>query len=264
MFKDLIEGYPQLKLQWRNHNNWSENTERIAWEKCTEEQQNNFNLREVMPTEVVIDLDFSDIDNWSEENMFVFAKKLREYSKPIIIAANKIDKPLGEELLHKIKNQYKEKIIPCSALAEFWLRKLAEKEIIRYLPGDDTFEILKSDQLTKKERISLDSIHDKILKKYGSTGIQELLNHAVFNILKQIIVYPVYDINSYSDKDGNVLPDAHLIKKGMELREFVAQKVHTELAEHFIYGLDARTKLRLSESYELKNNDIVKIVSAAK
>ena len=54
----------------------------------------------------------------------------------------------------------------------------------------------------------------KILNKFGSSGIQRIINYAVFDVLKQIVVYPVYDLNTFSDKDGNVLPDAHLIKNG--------------------------------------------------
>ena len=61
-----------------------------------------------------------------------------------------------------------------------------------------------------------------------------------------------------------MLPDAHLVKKGMGLKEFVAEKIHSDLAKNFIYGINARTKMRLGEDYELQNGDIVRIVSAAK
>jgi len=53
-----------------------------------------------------------------------------------------------------------------------------------------------------------------------------------------------------------------LVKKGTLLKDFVRKKIHTELAEHFIHGIDARTKKRLGEEYELKKNDIIKIVAA--
>ncbi|MEM1891950.1 MAG: TGS domain-containing protein, partial [Nitrososphaerota archaeon] len=42
----------------------------------------------------------------------------------------------------------------------------------------------------------------------------------------------------------------------------LAYKIHTELGETFIYAIDARTKQRLPEDYELKDRDIIKIVSA--
>ena len=75
-------------------------------------------------------------------------------------------------------------------------------------------------------------------------------------------MYPVFDVAKFSDKDGNVLPDVFLVKNGTPIKEFVAKYVHTELAEGFIHGIDARTNMRLGESYLVKNNDIIKIVSA--
>ena len=61
-----------------------------------------------------------------------------------------------------------------------------------------------------------------------------------------------------------MLPDAHLIGNETKLKEFVDEKIHSDLAKNFIYGINGRTKMRLGESYELRNRDIIKIVSAAK
>jgi len=38
--------------------------------------------------------------------------------------------------------------------------------------------------------------------------------------------------------------------------------IHTDIGEGFIYALDAKRKMRIAEDYELKNNDVIKIVSA--
>jgi len=40
--------------------------------------------------------------------------------------------------------------------------------------------------------------------------------------------------------------------------------IHTEIGDNFIYAVDAKRKMRISEDYELKHNDVIKIVSAAK
>lgn len=77
-----------------------------------------------------------------------------------------------------------------------------------------------------------------------------------------ICVYPVSDVNNYSDNNNNILPDVFLVKKGTLLKDFVRKKIHSDLAKHFIHGIDARTKRRLGENYELQHNDVVKIVSA--
>ena len=88
------------------------------------------------------------------------------------------------------------------------------------------------------------------------------MNYSLFNIGKQICVYPVADFNNFTDNNGNILPDAFIIKEGTTLKDFVNDNIHSDLAKHFIYGVDARSKKRLSENYILKHNDIIKIVSA--
>jgi len=208
-------------------------------------------------------LDFEHLTSWNEEDVLLFATKLREISKPIVVVANKIDKPVSEKIFKEISKKIKN-FLPCSALAELWLRKYAEKEIIDYLPGNSSFIIKDESKLKPQELDALNNIQEKILNIYGSTGIQNVINFAVFNVLNQIVVYPVYDLNLFSDKDGNVLPDAHLVEKGTKLKEFVNEKIHSDLAKNFIYGINGKTKLRLGESYVLENNDVIKIVSAIK
>ncbi len=209
-------------------------------------------------------MNFEKLTNWTEPDILNFAKKLREISKPILIAANKIDKAAGEDIFLKISQKYENKIIPCSALAEYWLRKYEEQHILKYTPGNADFRLINPEKLSEAEKNALINIKEKIFKNFKNTGIQEVLNYAVFTVLKQIVVYPVYDANNFSDKDGRVLPDAHLISQGMKLKDFVKSKIHSDLAKNFIYGLDAKSKMRLGENYELKNNDVIKIVTAAK
>ncbi|MGD2072621.1 MAG: DUF933 domain-containing protein, partial [Candidatus Thorarchaeota archaeon] len=88
-----------------------------------------------------------------------------------------------------------------------------------------------------------------------------LLNKAVFEFLGLITVYPVHDANALTDTDGNVLPDVYLVPTGTTAKEF-AGYIHTDLMESFIHAIDARTKMRISEKHELKDRDVVKIVSA--
>ncbi|MHA1520513.1 MAG: redox-regulated ATPase YchF [Promethearchaeota archaeon] len=210
------------------------------------------------------DMNFEKMTKWTNSDILKFARKLREISKPILIAANKVDKAAGERIFLEISQKYRDEIIPCSALAEYWLRKYEEQQILDYIPGNKDFKITNPEKLSEVEKNALINIKEKIFKNFKTTGIQEVLNYAVFTILKQIVVYPVYDAKNFSDKDGRVLPDAHLVSQGMKLKDFVKTKIHSDLAKNFIYGLDARSKMRLGENYELKNNDIVKIVTAAK
>ncbi len=198
---------------------------------------------------------------WTAQDILMFSKKLRKISKPIIIIANKIDKEISEKNLNVLKSKYSGPIFPCSALAEQVLRKYHEDKVIEYLPGSTDFKILNQQKLSSKEFETLKKIKDKILRPYQGTGIQKVLNFATFNVSNQICVYPVSDINTYSDNKNNVLPDAFLVEKGTLLRDFVRDKIHSDLAKNFIFGIDARTKKRLGENYELKHNDIIKIVT---
>ena len=201
-------------------------------------------------------------DKWTDEEILQFVQYLQRTAKPIIIAANKIDRPRAEENYEKLKEEFPDTlIVPVSALAERVLKDLDKKGIIKYIPGDDDFEFLKRDELKDEEIAQLEKIRENILKKYGGTGVQKILNNAVFDFLKLITAYPVHDVASLSDADGNVLPDVFLIPEGTTAKEF-AGYIHTDLMESFIHAIDARTNMRVSEKHELKDRDVIKIVSA--
>ena len=207
-------------------------------------------------------LDDSKVAQWTEDDIYIFVDTLRKVSKPIIIAANKIDSPIAQKNFERLSRELKDlTIIPTTALGEYLLKTLAKKGQIRYIPGDNTFEIIDTQGLSEKIIQKLDLLKEKVLDKYGSTGVQKVLEETVFNVLEMICVFPVEDVNKLTDHHGNVLPDAFLIKKGTTAREF-AYKIHTSLGETFIHAIDARTKRRLSENYILQHRDVIKIVSA--
>ncbi|MFX1316808.1 MAG: YchF-related putative GTPase, partial [Promethearchaeota archaeon] len=176
---------------------------------------------------------------WSDQDILIFSQELRAMSKPILIVANKIDKEISEKNLNELKSKYDGPIFPCSALAEHILRKYHEERIINYIPGSTDFKILDQHKLNPKELETLKKIKIKILDPYKGTGVQNVLNFATFDVSDQICVYPVSDINTYSDNKNNVLPDVFLVEKGTLLRDFVRSKIHSDLAENFIFGIDA-------------------------
>ena len=196
------------------------------------------------------------VHEFSDEDLKIFAKKLRKVRMKMVIAANKADKA-PDELIERLLS-LDETVIPTSAYYELALRLASKNGYIKYLPGDEDFEVLKP--LNEKQKRLLDDIR-AFMKKYGGTGVQKAINTLVFDVLGYIVVYPVEDENKFTDSKGNVLPDAFLVKKGTTVRE-LAYKIHTEIGEHFIYAIDAKRKVRIGEDYELKHNDVVKIVSA--
>ncbi|MFX1436943.1 MAG: YchF-related putative GTPase [Promethearchaeota archaeon] len=257
-FKEIIE-----------REDWTKFTKVISTEKrkLVESLHDRLSGVKITKQQIVQSLKESELSGqnpaeWTDLELLEFSKNLRKIAKPILIIANKIDKEISESNLKELKKKYSDPIIPCSALAEHFLRKYQESNIINYIPGSSDFEIVDKSKLNSNELEMLEKIKNKILKPYTGTGIQSALDYASFSMANQICVYPVSDINNYSDNKGNILPDAFLVDKGTLLRDFVRDKIHTDLADNFMFGIDAKTKKRLGENYELQDGDIVKIVTS--
>ncbi|MFH1978569.1 MAG: redox-regulated ATPase YchF [Candidatus Aenigmatarchaeota archaeon] len=193
-----------------------------------------------------------------EDHLIHLVSELRKRNKPIVIAGNKIDTEDGQKNFKLLHDKHKH-IIPCTAECELALREANEHGFIKYNPGDKDFEIVVAHRLTPKQISALEFIKEKILVKYESTGIQNILNHTVFETLDMIAVYPVTNIGKMTDKDGNVLPDVHLVPRGTHLKQF-AGKIHTDLADKFIGGMKTDRK-KVGAEYELKDGDIVEILT---
>jgi ribosome-binding ATPase YchF (GTP1/OBG family) len=196
---------------------------------------------------------------WTQEDIFNFCKVIRIKSKPIVLAANKADLSTVDKNINAMKKTGRD-VIVCASEAENLLRRAAKKGIIHYLPGDNSFSIKQEAELNDQQKKAL-SIISNILSKYGSTGIQEVINYVCFEILNLIVVYPVEDDLKLRDKKGNVLPDARLLPRGSTAKD-LAHAIHADLAKGLLYAIDIRSKQRLSSEYKLKNNDVIKIVSA--
>jgi len=204
-----------------------------------------------------------DYLNWNEKETRDFAWTLRDVSKPTIIVANKMDLPHAEENFERLREEYSDMIvIPSSAEAELTLRRAEQKGYIKYIPGEERFKIIESGKLTDKQKWALNFIRKVILSQYFHTGVQFALNVAVFKLLKMSTVYPVYDQKTLSDKDGNVLPDVHLMPYGATIAD-LAKEVHSALAKGLLYGIDCRDGIRLPITYKLKDRDVISLVSAS-
>ena len=205
-------------------------------------------------------LDAYQSGNWSAEDLSRFVTELRRASKPIIVAANKADKEPAEENLKRIREAGYE-AVPTCAEAELALRRAAKAGLIHYTPGDDDFEILDTPSLTAGQTRGLEMIRKMVFAKWGSTGVQEVINSAFFRLLDTIAVYPVEDAEKLTDHEGRVLPDCYLVPRGTTTKQF-ASLIHTELGESFIHAIDAKTKRRLGDSHVLGENDVIQIVAA--
>ena len=203
------------------------------------------------------------LSTWTDEELRGFVRELRRVAKPILVVANKADIPEAEDNIKRMERELTGiPIVPTSAAAELALRRAARAGLIRYRPGDPGFEIVDESRLTERQKAFLKAVDERVFKKWGGTGVQEALNKIVFDVLGYIVVYPVEDVNKYTDKQGRILPDALLVPRGYTARQ-LAYKIHTDLGRTFLYAINAYTKQRIGESYILEDGDVVRIVAAA-
>jgi ribosome-binding ATPase len=194
-------------------------------------------------------------NTWTDTQVYEFARLLRKRSKPMIIAANKMDCVNSKENFEKIKKEFDYLIVPCFAEGELALREADKHGLINYIPGEGKFGVLK--ELSEKQKSALDGIQ-KFLDENSSTGVQEVLNKMVLDILGMICIFPAGD--KLTDSKGNVLPDCYLMKKGSTALDF-AFRLHSDIGKNFVKAIDVRTKRAVGKEYELKHRDGFEIMT---
>ena len=209
-------------------------------------------------------LEDKDIENFNMQDSKKFSAYLRKISKPTLIVANKIDVPNADKNFHRLRERYNDMIIvPASADSELTLRRAEQKGLIKYSPGSEQFEILKDDDLNDKQKGALDFIKKDIMGEYMRTGVQFAINVIVFKLLKMNSIYPVAEPEKLSDKKGRVLPDLILLKDGATVID-LAKEVHSDLIKGLLYAKDLRYNLRVPTNYQLRDRDVICLISAGK
>ena len=205
-----------------------------------------------------------NLTKWKHEDVWEFSKSIRKISKPTLIVANKMDlAPGGKNYERLIKEFGQAFVISASSDAELALRRAEQSGFVEYVPGEEAFKVKQAEKLTPDQREALTYVEQRVFSRWIRTGVQFALNTTVFKLLGMNVVYPVEDEEKFSDRKGNVLPDAFLIPYDASLSDLAAQ-IHTDLAKSMIYAVDARTKIHLPVDYTLKDRDVVKIVAATK
>lgn len=207
-----------------------------------------------------LDLDPEELGRWDNKQLLSLATRLRHKTKPMVIAANKIDVPGAEENLERLRQEFPSyHIIPCSAESELALREASKKDLIDYIPGETDFSVKDEQGLSEKQRQALDYIRDEILKKHEGTGVQQVLNTAVFDLLDHVALHPG-GASKLEDKDGNVIPDCFLMPKGTTALDF-AYRLHTDFGENFVKAIDVRKRMPVGKDHELEHLDIIEIAA---
>jgi len=204
-------------------------------------------------------LNHEKANEWSQEQLKQFTTELRKISKPIVIAANKMDISSAKENIKKLKELFSDyKIIPCSAESELALREAAKKELIDYIPGDSDFGIKNRDKFTAEQQTAADFITE-VLKEWNNTGVQQCLNTVVYDHLKYITVFPG-GVNNLTDSQGRVLPDSFLMPPNSTALDF-AYRLHSDFGDNFIRAIDVLSKKTVGKDYILKEGDVIEIIA---
>jgi len=236
--------------------------EKLRIDKALGKQLSGLKVTEDMVADVIdaLSLDREKPREWDDEVLMKMATEFRKRTKPMIIACNKIDIPGAEGNYERLQEEFPDHLfVPCSAESELALREAAKHDLIDYIPGHKGFTLTKEDKLTDKQKKGLDFIDTQLLQKFGSTGVQDVLDKAVFEVLKYVAVYPG-GVGKLEDSEGRVLPDCFLIKPGSTALDF-AYKLHTDFGKNFIRAIDVKTKMTVGKEHVLKHLDVIEIVS---
>ena len=189
-----------------------------------------------------------NVSIWGEDQIMEFTKAVLSLIRPIKRVVNKGD------LIEDVQELKKMGFHVISADYELSIMKAFKSGIIKDM---NTLEAADKASVRQKEAL------DTIRSSYESGKlhrISDVISQIVKTDLQKIVVYPVYDENKWTDKDGNILPDAFLMEQG-DTAEDLAFKIHTDIGRGFIRAINGRTKMVLGRSYELKDGDIIRIVA---
>ena len=238
------------------------NQEKPELNKAVAKQLSSLRVTEKLIERTIQKLNLDpDIMKWDRSALMKIATELRKATKPMIIACNKIDVEGASANFERLKKDFPNALlVPCSAESELALREASKHGLISYVPGDNDFQLVQEDKLNEKQKNALDFIKKEVLEKYGSTGVQKVLDTAVFELLKYVAIFPG-GVNKLEDQHGNRLPDCFLMPPGTTALDF-AFRLHTDIGNHFIKAIDVKTRRPVGKEYILKSRDVIEIVTS--
>jgi len=249
-----------LKKVWKTFARTVQNTNE-EFAKAVAKQFSGLKVNEDDVKHVLLKLNYDATKpaEWTDEQLNNFAHELRNLTKPLLIVANKSDKPDAPDNIKKLKEAYTNMlIIPCSGDSELALREASRAGLIEYIPGEKDFKMNES-KVNEKQKRALESISKNVLEVYNSTGVQEILNKAVFDLLKYIAVFPAGS-SKLTDSEGRILPDCFLMPPNSTALDF-AYKLHTDIGNNFVKAINVKTKQAVGKEYKIKHLDGIEIIT---
>lgn len=217
------------------------------------------NISEKQISQAIIDLKLDK--ETMESKLMELAIRLREITKPMVIAANKCDvlqdNDLWEKKLNDLKKQFPQYlIVPVMAEYEWNIKQAAKAGILEYIPGESTFTIKDPSKLNDRQKTGLAQIQ-AVLSKMKSSGIQQCINAAVFDLLKKKQIFPG-GLSKLEDSQGRCLPDCFLMDEKATALDF-AFRLHTDFGKTFIQAIDVKRRIPVGKDTPLQPGDIIEI-----
>ena len=222
------------------------------------EQMSAFGIGEDAMKQVILSLDLGlDPDEWEEEDREELAREIRIRTKPMVVAANKLDKPVAQENYEAITSDpdYDHlTFVPVSAHAEKALKSADEQGVVDYRPGDAEFDIVGD--VSGEQEAGLESIRE-FVDEYEGTGVQRVLETALFDVLDAIAVFPGAE---QPQDDGTFLQDCFVLSNGSTAEDF-AYFLHSDIGDGFLHATDVRSGRQVGADTELDHRDVVEITT---
>jgi hypothetical protein len=204
-----------------------------------------------------------DLDpaTWEARDELELARELRVRTKPMVVAANKMDHPDAAANWERITAdpEYDHlTFTPVSAHAEKALKQADEGGVVEYDPGADGFEVVGDVSMEQKR--GLEAIRG-FVDEFGGTGVQTALETALFDVLGVVPVFPGSATGVVTD-EGKVLRDCFLLPPDATVEDF-AYFLHTDIGDGLLHGIDCRTKRQVGASHQLAARDVVELITTA-
>ncbi|ELZ43253.1 translation-associated GTPase [Halorubrum saccharovorum DSM 1137] len=199
-----------------------------------------------------------DPETWDDADKADLAREIRKRTKPMVVAANKMDTPEAQANWEEITSDpdYDHlSFVPASAHAEKALKNADDAGVVDYTPGESDFEVVGD--VSGDQEAGLDQIGE-FVAEYEGTGVQGALEAAVFDVLGCIAVFPG-SANGSKDEKG-VFRDCFILPGGSTTEDF-AFHIHSDIGEGLLHGTDCRSNRQVGADHELSHRDVIELVS---
>ncbi|WP_336001839.1 redox-regulated ATPase YchF [Halorientalis halophila] len=222
------------------------------------EQMSAFRTNEDEIKQVILSLDLElDPDAWDEADKEELAREIRKRTKPMVVAANKMDTPAAQDNYEDITSdpEYDHlTVVPVSAHAEKALKTADEGGAVEYRPGASDFEIVGD--VSDEQAAGLEQIRG-FVESFEGTGVQAALETALFEEFGAKAIFPG---DGSPRDDGTFLQDCFVLPEDATAEEF-AYFLHSDIGEGFLHGIDARSGRQVGADTTLDHRDVLEVVT---